>query len=293
MLLQATLWKGRLVFNFARSSDTFDILKKLRGTNPLKDAQARGSASAGRASTNGLRETRDFGANPGQLRMFSYIPFAVPEQAPLIVVLHGCGQTAAAYDHGAGWSTLADRYGFALVMPEQQRTNNPNGCFNWFRPEDTRCGRGEAASIRQMVETMVRKNNIDPDRIFVTGLSAGGAMTSVMLACYPETFAAGAIIAGLPYGAASDVQQAFQRMFHGPSRPARHWGDVVRAAAPRHAGPWPRISVWHGSAPDRRSFKRARDPKAMDQCSRAVRRGIEGIDGERLSQAGVAQQSRR
>jgi feruloyl esterase len=247
MLLQSTLWKGRLVFNFARSSDTFDILKKLRGTNPLKDPPRR-SASAGRAGTIGLRETRDFGANPGQLRMFSYVPFAVQEQAPLVVVLHGCGQTAAAYDHGAGWSTLADRYGFALLMPEQQRTNKPNGCFNWFRPEDTRRGRGEAASIRLMVETMVRKNDIDPGRIFVTGLSAGGAMTSVMLACYPETFAAGAIIAGLPYGAASDVQQALQSMFHCPSRPARDWGELVRAAAPRHEGPWPRISVWHGSA---------------------------------------------
>lgn len=73
MLLQSTLWKGRLVFNFARSTDTFDILKKLRGTNPFKDAQARGSASAGRAGTNSLRETRDFGADPGQLRIATYL----------------------------------------------------------------------------------------------------------------------------------------------------------------------------------------------------------------------------
>jgi feruloyl esterase len=162
-------------------------------------------------------------------------------------VLHGCTQTAAGYNHGAGWSTLADRYGFALLMPEQQRANNPNGCFNWFLPEHTQRDRGEAASIRQMVETMVREKGIDPRRVFITGLSAGGAMTSVMLACYPEVFAGGAIIAGLPYGAATNVQQAFESMFQCPSRSGREWGGLVRGAA-HHDGPWPRISVWHGSA---------------------------------------------
>jgi poly(3-hydroxybutyrate) depolymerase len=99
-----------------------------------------------------------------------------------------------------------------------------------------------------MIETMVREKHIDPRRIFVTGLSAGGAMTSVMLACYPEIFAAGAIIAGLPYGAASNVQQAFQGMLQCPSRPAKDWGDLLRTAAPQHKGPWPRVSVWHGNA---------------------------------------------
>jgi feruloyl esterase len=179
--------------------------------------------------------------------MFAYVPANAADNPALVVVLHGCTQTASGYDYGAGWSTLADRYGFALLVPEQQRSNNPNGCFNWFLPEDTQRGRGEAASIRQMVETMVREKGIDPQRVFVTGLSAGGAMTSVMLACYPEVFAGGAIVAGLPYGAARNVQQAFESMFQCPSRPAREWGGLVRGAAP-HDGPWPRISVWHGSA---------------------------------------------
>jgi len=179
--------------------------------------------------------------------MFSHVPAALPARPPLMVVLHGCAQTAAAYDLGAGWSTLADRYGFAILLPEQQRSNNPQNCFNWFQPGDIARDQGEALSIRQMIDTMVAAHGIDRDRIFVTGLSAGGAMTSVMLATYPDVFAGGAIIAGLPYRSATNVQQALESMFQSPARPARDWGDLVRAASP-HKGPWPRVSVWHGGA---------------------------------------------
>jgi feruloyl esterase len=186
-----------------------------------------------------------FGANPGNLRMRVHVPDDLPPGAPLVVVLHGCSQTAYGYNHGAGWSTLADRYGIAVLFPEQQRANNPNLCFNWFQPSDTERGRGEALSIQQMVERMILDHGLDRKRVFVTGLSAGGAMTSAMLATYPDVFAAGAVIAGLPYGCATTVQEAFEGMFKGTSRPAKEWGDLVRAASP-HRGPWPKISVWHG-----------------------------------------------
>jgi poly(hydroxyalkanoate) depolymerase family esterase len=159
----------------------------------------------------------------------------------------GCGQTAAGYDLGAGWSTLAKRYGFALLMPEQQAANNANTCFNWFNPGDVTRGRGEAASIRQMIARMVAEHKIDSRRIYITGLSAGGAMTSVMLATYPEVFAGGAVIAGLPFGIASNVREALSGMMQSPSRPARELGDLVRKAS-KHKGPWPKLSVWHGSA---------------------------------------------
>ncbi|RWM84595.1 MAG: PHB depolymerase family esterase [Mesorhizobium sp.] len=193
-----------------------------------------------------LSDQGDFGSNPGALRARNYVPDDLPDGAPLVVVLHGCTQTAAGYDHGSGWSQLADQEGFALLFPEQQRANNPNLCFNWFVPSDTKRNGGEALSIRRMVEAMVLAHGLDPKRIFITGLSAGGAMTSVMLACYPEVFAGGAIIAGLPYGSAKTIPEAFDRMRgHGmPSDPQLQ--KALRHASP-HQGPWPSISVWHGS----------------------------------------------
>ncbi|MGY8668566.1 PHB depolymerase family esterase [Bradyrhizobium sp. UFLA05-109] len=193
-----------------------------------------------------LRELTGFGANPGNLRMFAYAPKDLPPKAPLVIALHGCTQTAAEYDNGTGWSSLADSLGFAVVYPQQQAINNPKSCFSWFLPGDTARGHGEALSIREMVEHAIATFAADRRRVFVTGLSAGGAMASVMLATYPEVFAGGAIIAGLPHGCASNVQQAFEAMFTEQGHAARALGDRVRTAS-RHRGPWPKISVWHGT----------------------------------------------
>jgi poly(hydroxyalkanoate) depolymerase family esterase len=193
-----------------------------------------------------LREVKDFGSNPGALRMFMYVPKRMASSPALVVALHGCTQNAASYDHGAGWSTLASRHGFAVLLPEQQPSKNPKNCFSWFQPSDTTRAQGEALSIRQMVERAILDYGIDRRRVYVTGLSAGGAMTSVMLATYPDVFAAGAIIAGLPYGAAANVQEAFASM-RGRSRTSGEWAALVRGAS-SHRGPWPKVSVWHGTA---------------------------------------------
>jgi poly(hydroxyalkanoate) depolymerase family esterase len=207
-----------------------------------------GLAGYGRSAVpSPLVEINEFGSNPGALRMFSFVPEHLSPAPALVVVLHGCGQTAVGYDLGAGWSVLAERYGFALLMPEQQASNNANTCFNWFNPEDISRDAGEALSIRQMIARMVGDHKIDSRRIYVTGLSAGGAMTTVMLATYPEMFAGGAVIAGLPFGIASNVREALSGMMQSPSRPANELGDLVRNAS-THKGPWPKLSVWHGSA---------------------------------------------
>ena len=210
----------------------------------LAQAQA---AALHEPSEGSLSLVQNFGANPGALQMWLHLPQELPPRSPLVVVLHGCGQTAAGYAAGAGWIDLAERYGFALLCPAQVRANNANLCFNWFEPGDTSRDAGEAASIAQMVEWAVSTHDLDARRVFVTGLSAGGAMAAVSLATYPEVFSAGAVIAGLPYGAASGMQQALAAMRHVPDLPARSWGDKVRAAAPAPIR-WPRISVWHGDA---------------------------------------------
>ncbi len=204
------------------------------------------SALRGDGQNNNLTPMEGYGSDPGALRALLYVPAGLAANAPLVVVLHGCTQTAASYDHGSGWSELAERFGFAVLFPEQQRANNPNLCFNWFSPEDVRRSSGEVESIREMVFATVERHRLDPARVFVTGLSAGGAMTSAMLACHPEIFAGGAIIAGLPFGTAWGVPEALERM-RGRGHDRASLSERVRAASP-HRGPWPAVSVWHGSS---------------------------------------------
>lgn len=222
-----------------RLSKTISQLSRLRSGMHIPAAQSN--------AENQLSKLTGLKRNPGRLNGHFYVPDGLEAGAPLVVVLHGCTQNAAAYDQGSGWSRLADRRGFALLFPEQQRSNNPNLCFNWFDPDDTVRGGGEAASIAHMIEVMARRHGIDRSRIFVTGLSAGGAMASVMLAAYPELFAGGAIIAGIPYGCASSVAEAFGCMGGRDRADGAALGERVRAASD-HGGPWPRVSVWQGSA---------------------------------------------
>lgn len=209
--------------------------------------QREAAAGAAPSASGRLLEVQGFGSNPGGLRMLAYVPPGLSSGAPLVVVLHGCTQTAAGYDAGAGWSRMAERHGFAVLLPEQTRGNNPNTCFNWFQPGDTARGGGEAESIRQGVAHMVAAHRLNPARVFITGLSAGGAMAAVMLAAYPEVFAGGAIIAGLPYGAAHSMPEAFEAMGGRRHHSAQEWGDLVRQASP-HRGSWPQVQIWQGDA---------------------------------------------
>ncbi|WP_083007892.1 extracellular catalytic domain type 1 short-chain-length polyhydroxyalkanoate depolymerase [Halomonas sp. GT] len=198
-------------------------------------------------SQNRLTDLKEFGADPGALHADTYIPKNFSKNGPLVVVLHGSTQSAEGYDLGSGWSALADECGIALLYPEQRKSNNPISSFNWFKSGDSRRGGGEPLSIRHMIERVVEDHDIDPARVFITGMSSGGAMTSVMLATYPEVFAGGAIIAGLPYRSADNLMEAAVRMkgFGGPSD--SKLDELVRGAS-TFDGPWPTISVWHGSS---------------------------------------------
>lgn len=188
-----------------------------------------------------------FGSNPGNLTMFRYVPTGLAANRPVVVALHGCTQNASGYGTGSGWTQLADRLRFSVVLPEQQSANNSNKCFNWFERGDTTRGQGEAESIAQMVRKTITDTGANPARVHVTGLSAGGAMTAVMLATYPEMFAGGGVVAGIAYRCAASMTDAFSCMNPGKNQTPAALGNAVRAAS-SHTGPWPTVSVWHGTA---------------------------------------------
>jgi poly(hydroxyalkanoate) depolymerase family esterase len=194
-----------------------------------------------------LKAFSGFGSNPGDLLARFYVPQDLGAAAPLVVVLHGCTQSASSYNRGAGWTSAADEHGFALLFPEQQRANNPNLCFNWFSAADASRGGGEASSIVQMVQAMCDRHKLDQRRVYITGLSAGGAMTAAMLATYPDVFAGGAVIAGLPFGTATSVPGAFEQMRGHAGPGPGQLTQLVRSAS-NHSGRWPVLSVWHGSS---------------------------------------------
>lgn len=259
------------------SGDTkrMDPLRKISDTiarlAALKTLHGHRHSSTGSAPDS-LPQLTGFGSNPGALNGRYRLPAQLRDGAPLVVVLHGCTQTAAAYDHHSGWSQLAEEAGFALLYPEQHRGNNPNLCFNWFLPADTRRDAGEALSIRQMIDAMVARHGIDGDRIFVTGLSAGGAMAATMLATHPEVFAGGAIIAGLAHGSARTVPEAFDRM-RGHGLPSEATLQKLLRDASDHRGTWPKISIWQGTADQTVAATNA-------QALAAQWRGVHGLDEE-------------
>ncbi|NUK32867.1 PHB depolymerase family esterase [Streptomyces lunaelactis] len=192
-----------------------------------------------------LERVSSFGANPGALNMYVYRPATLPAHPAVVVALHGCTQSAQVYADNSGLTTFADRHGFLLVFAETTSANNLNSCFNWFQATDIQRGQGEAASVRQMIAHAETAYGADAARTYVTGLSAGGGMTAVMLAAYPDVFEAGAVIAGLGYNCTKDTG-AFTCMNPGVDRTPAVWAQRVRDAYPGYAGPWPRVAVWHG-----------------------------------------------
>ena len=227
------------------------------------------------ALTASITEVTSFGSNPGALKMFVHVPPSLPAGAPMVLVLHGCTQTAADIAT-TGWSELADQAGFLVVYPEQELPNNPARCFNWAGeygdPSDLQRGKGENLSIKQMVDQAITDHGSDPKRVFVVGFSAGGGTAAIMAATYPDVFAGAATMAGLPYDCTTTYAEVNGCMKPGKTKTAADWAALVKAADPGFAGPWPRMSIWQGSADT--TVAPANRMELVKQWT-----GVHGIDG--------------
>ena len=240
------------------------------GGRRTRPRRRRGLAVAAPAQAATLTQVTGFGSNPGNLTMYAYRPDGLPAGAPAVVLLHGCTQNATTYFTNSGWQKYADQWKFALIVPQQTSANQALSCFNWYTEGDITRGQGEALSIKQMVDYAKTNYGTAGSRVYVSGLSAGGAMTSVMLATYPDVFAAGSVVAGIPYRCSPPAATSTCQ-YSGVDQTPAQWGDLVRAAYPGYSGPRPRVSIWHGTSDTHRGAReRHRVPRPVDQRARRV-----------------------
>jgi poly(hydroxyalkanoate) depolymerase family esterase len=166
----------------------------------------------------GSFDAHSFSNDAGSRGYKVYVP-AAKADAPraMVVMLHGCTQSADDFAAGTQMNRLADEQGFVVVYPEQAAQANASKCWNWFQPQDQLRGAGEPSLIAGIVHDVARRHAIDPRRVFVAGLSAGAAMAVVLGETYPDLFAAVGAHSGLPYGSAHDIPSALAAMKGGRS----------------------------------------------------------------------------
>lgn len=187
--------------------------------------------------SDGRFRTRSFRNAAGSSRYKLYVPAGhAGRNLALVVMLHGCTQDPDDFARGTRMNALADEFGLVVAYPHQPRSANAQGCWNWFDARHQRRGAGEPAVLAGLAQDLTNEFGIDSKRVFVAGLSAGGAMADVLASTYPDVFSAAGIHSGLPHGAASDVVSAFAAMkgnakATAPSREARCRRIIIHGTA--------------------------------------------------------------
>ncbi len=188
-------------------------------------------------------DLKSFNENPGSLTASYFVPKAEQPSSNLVVLLHGCGQKGKSFAKQSGMLGLAKKHNFALLMPQQNVINNAHLCFNWHAADDYTKDEGESLSIKNMIMTL--KQQLGSERVYIAGLSAGGAMASRQLVNYPELFNAGAVVAGVASHCADGLMSALSCMKNGPSQTAVELSHLVNKSNPQQKN-WPKLSVWTG-----------------------------------------------
>ena len=179
-------------------------------------------------------------------KLFTPSGLTVGTRVPLVVMLHGCTQDPDDFAAGTRMNELAQQHGFMVLYPAQGPRSNVSKCWNWFVPADQHRGRGEPDLLAGMTRHVLQTQPIDPARVYVAGLSAGGAMAAILGREYPDLFAAVGVHSGLPPGAAHDVASAFAAMQQGAAGAASSTAMPASSRAGAVEGRSPPIIVFHG-----------------------------------------------
>ena len=199
-------------------------------------------SNTGGANPGGEGEfsSHTFAFKGGNLSYMLYVPPHVAgRDLALVLMLHGCNQNPRDFANGTQMNRIADEFGLIIAYPEQPRTANMSGCWNWFDGKHQKRGSGEPEMLAGLAQKLAVEFDIEATRVFAAGLSAGGAMAEILASTYPQEFAAVGIHSGLPYGAANSVMSAFGAM-KGKTRMVRQ-----TSAKPHHVS---RKIIFHGAS---------------------------------------------